>query len=308
MFNKKHDCVSWYFVVSGMDNRRRKLKLDGQLINELTRSDSSSESEPESKRFCPSDVDDDSFEDLTYEVPERPKLYYFSDSDDDSTDDGANDRTYEGANDGSDDEVNDGEENEANNGTRWRKLNPTMWKSNIRKRLYRRGEQHINSVGKEVPRKSPRSVAGHKCRENCTEKIDQRQRESLCQQYWGLEDYKRKKDYILGNVKTFAPKQRRERSKKPRAESHKYLFTCNGEEIRVCKAFFLATLCISNNAVLKAFSDRSDHNTFIGGDKRGHHEPKHKLSAERHQFIKNHIESFRVVESHYCRADTSRKY
>ena len=91
-------------------------------------------------------------------------------------------------------------------------------------------------------------------------------------------------------------------------ESHKYLFTCNGEEVRVCKAFFLATLCISNNAVLKAFSDRSDHNIFIGGDKQGHHEPKHKLSAERHQFIKNRIESFPVVESHYCRADTSRKY
>ena len=193
-----------------MDNRRRKLKLDGQLINELTRSDSSSESELESKRFCPSDVDDDSFEDPTYEVPESPKSYYFSDSDDDSTDDGANDRTYEGANDESDDEVNDGAENEANNGTaddganvgrddeandgaeneanngtRWRKSNPAMWKSNIRKRLYRRGEQHINSVGKEVPRKSPRSVAGHKCRENCTEKIDERQRESLCQHNWG---------------------------------------------------------------------------------------------------------------------------
>ena len=166
-----------------MDNRRRKLKLDGQLIKELTRSDSSSESEPESKRFWPSDVDDDSFEDPTYEVPERPKSYYFSDSDDDSTDDGANDGTFEGANDGSDDEVNDGAENEANNGTaddganvgrddeandgakneanngtRWRKSNPAMWKSNIRKRLCRRGEQHINSVGKEVPRKSPRSL------------------------------------------------------------------------------------------------------------------------------------------------------
>ena len=65
-----------------------------------------------------------------------------------------------------------------------------------------------------MPRKSPRSVAGHKCRENCTEKIDERQRQSLCQQYWGLEDYKRKKDFILGNVKTFAPKQRRGKSEK----------------------------------------------------------------------------------------------
>ena len=81
-----------------------------------------------------------------------------------------------------------------------------------------------------MPRKSPRSVTGHKCRENCTEKIDERQRESLCQQYWGLEDYKTKKGFILGNVKTFAPKQRRGRSEKPRAESHKYLFTYNGNK------------------------------------------------------------------------------
>ena len=76
----------------------------------------------------------------------------------------------------------------------------------------------------------------------------------------------------------------------------------------MCKKFFLAALCISNNVVLSAFAGRSEHNTFILRDMRGHHEPKHKLSAERRQFIKNHIESFPVMESHYCRADTNRRY
>ena len=74
------------------------------------------------------------------------------------------------------------------------------------------------------------------------------------------------------------------------------------------RSFFLATLCISNDVVLHAFSGRSEHNTFISGDMRGHHEPKHKLSAERLQFIKDHIKSFPLAESHFFRADTNRKY
>ena len=74
------------------------------------------------------------------------------------------------------------------------------------------------------------------------------------------------------------------------------------------KVFLLATLCIFNTVVLEAFAGQSEHNIFIARDMRGYHEPKHKLFANNGQFIKDHIESFPIMGSHYCRDGTSRKY
>ena len=286
-----------------MTNRPQKRKLDRVLIDELTCSGDSSEDEFKTMNQCDDLTESDGFS--KDEIGSR-RL-----SDAESGDDSVEDPTYNAPNDsGSPEDAESGAARAADTskGTRWRRSNPDMWKSNKRKRLYRRGEKHINTAGKEVQKKSPKSVVGHKCRQNCNEKISQQERESICQVYWALEDYNRKKDFILGSVKTFEPKQRRTASSKQRKASHAYFFVSNGKEIRVCKNFFLSTLCVSNNTVLGAFAGRSEHNSFISKDMRGRHEPKHKLSRERYQFIKDHIESFPVIESHYCRADTKMEY
>lgn len=79
---------------------------------------------------------------------------------------------------------------------------------------------------------------------------------------------------------------------------------------RECADFFLSSciLCISNNAVLSAFAGWSEYKSFIAQDKRGHHEPNHKLSGETYWNSGSHVESFPVMESHYCRVDTKKKY
>lgn len=77
----------------------------------------------------------------------------------------------------------------------------------------------------------------------------------------------------------------------------------------MCKNFFLSTLCISNGPLKKAFSQVSDTTgTFSGSDKRGHKIPPNKTSPAWIEKIKTHIESFVVMESHYCRKQTKRQY
>lgn len=91
--------------------------------------------------------------------------------------------------------------------------------------------------------------------------------------------------------------------------SYSYNFVKNNNKIRVCKNFFLKTLCISNGPVKTIFQNRSEYTgTFNGVDKRGHKIPLNKTSEEWISKIKLHIESFPTMESHYCRKDSKKKY
>ena len=47
---------------------------------------------------------------------------------------------------------------------------------------------------------------------------------------------------------------------------------------------------------------------YVGGDKRGKHEPHNKTTKTAMEVIRKHIESFPVVEGHYTRKDSNRKY
>ena len=54
----------------------------------------------------------------------------------------------------------------------------------------------------------------------------------FCRQYWALEDYNRKKGFILGNTTTFEP-TRRSRSFKQQNALHAHFFTSGEEVVRV---------------------------------------------------------------------------
>ena len=47
---------------------------------------------------------------------------------------------------------------------------------------------------------------------------------------------------------------------------------------------------------------------IVKPDERGRHESHHRVSEEQKRGVLEHINSFPVVESHYCRAKTNKKY
>jgi len=89
-----------------------------------------------------------------------------------------------------------------------------------------------------------------------------------------------------------------------------YNFTVDEVVIRVCKKFFLKTLGIGEKTVRVVVRNSSVKSTGIDlhGDMRGKHPKKHALSAEQIQSVKDHIGSFPVVDSHYCRKTSMRQY
>lgn len=78
--------------------------------------------------------------------------------------------------------------------------------------------------------------------------------------------------------------------------------------IQVCREFFCKTLSISYKPIVRAHQGSSSTGEFIDKDNRGTHEPHNKLKPEVLQGIRQHIESFPVMDSHYCRKSSRRKY
>lgn len=77
----------------------------------------------------------------------------------------------------------------------------------------------------------------------------------------------------------------------------------------MCKQFFFNTLAISHSPVDKLF-EGLEYKTgvFIKNDNRGKPQTTNKAPSDVISEIKSHIEKFPIIESHYCRASTKRKY
>ncbi|ESO91835.1 hypothetical protein LOTGIDRAFT_163196 [Lottia gigantea] len=193
-------------------------------------------------------------------------------------DDTHNDPSYET-------ETGEASSSDDNKHTRWKTSNPIRWKKNVRKRLYKNGKEHIDTSEDRV---------------------------EICQEYWNLGDYKRQKDVILSRTKAYGIERERPRSaerKRKRKHTISYFFIKpDGLHVKVCKRFFLATLCVSSGPVYTALAEKGEAGTFVGEDKRGPHTPSNKTSEERLDLVRKHIESFPKIESHYTRSDTHRQY
>ena len=60
--------------------------------------------------------------------------------------------------------------------------------------------------------------------------------------------------------------------------------------------------------MIRCTLSRKTDRTFEGTDKRGKHTPANKTSDETLDSIRQHIKSFPIMDSHYKRKDTNRKF
>lgn len=93
-----------------------------------------------------------------------------------------------------------------------------------------------------------------------------------------------------------------------RKYSRKYYFNVNGTEIQVCLTMFLNTLSISDK-VVHTVCKKLENSVTILPDSRGRHTTRpHKISDELKNNVREHINNFPVVESHYNRENTKKQY
>lgn len=153
------------------------------------------------------------------------------------------------------------------------------------------------------------------CILKCLTKFCEENRKVVFDQYWGLGNIDRQRDFISKHVKFFPKSRCRLRTDKNEEvavnsrRNYTYIYNLphlNGtEEVRVCKTFFLNTLDISSQ-VVKTVAQKCIENVTIPADKRGKVKKNSQLPPEVKESVRQHISSFVPVESHYCRKDSNR--
>jgi hypothetical protein len=193
--------------------------------------------------------------------------------------------------------------------SRWTKENKNNWKREKNKSLRDSCLPYSDYKG-NLKAKKPKPIDCSKCIYKCNEIFNEEERIRLCEKYWALSTFERKKDLILINVAISEPKSRRPRINDgcARANAKQYFFSKNDSKFRVCMAFFTKTLCISNRAIISAFSGKDEQGFYALKDNRGKKSPANKTPDNIVNKVKKHIESFPSVESHYVRKSSKRQY
>jgi len=191
--------------------------------------------------------------------------------------------------------------------SRKRMRNSDNWKHNQRKRACQSGESYTSSRGKLIAARI-RKPLKCKCCYKCTSKMCDEELDRVCRAYWALGSKDRQTDYICTRV-TLKDKRRntKGRTETRRKKTYEYFLELDGERTQVCKTTFLATLCIGEKTV-KVAKGKDDGFGHAASDGRGRGPPSTKKGEVACDRIKVHILSFPTMESHYTRANTTRKY
>ena len=142
-----------------------------------------------------------------------------------------------------------------------------------------------------------------KRRFKCNIKINDNERKRIFDYFYDELNKNRQYDFIAQTTTTSTISE----SSSTRRRSFKNHFISENESIQVCKAFYLGILDISQKVVYNVLNKKNSFTGVSKTDARG----KHKriiLWEESRNGVRRHIESFPMVESHYCRANTSNNY
>uniref|UniRef100_A0A6P7GSZ8 Uncharacterized protein LOC114346386 n=1 Tax=Diabrotica virgifera virgifera TaxID=50390 RepID=A0A6P7GSZ8_DIAVI len=168
------------------------------------------------------------------------------------------------------------------------------------------GKEYQNRTGNNIRARMVRDVTC-KCHYKCNTKIEKTQREQMLSEYLSLESERSRWAFIGNSVKRIPVKRRYSGDNNKRAHTLQYTLMCNEHRVQVCKQFFLATYDISSKKVETALKKLTPSGiTEI--DHRGHKEPPNKKSEDVKNIIRKHIQELPVVDSHYCRSSSKRKY
>ncbi|XP_071480958.1 uncharacterized protein [Diadema antillarum] len=189
---------------------------------------------------------------------------------------------------------------------RKRKRNPEEWKKRQQSRKRNRGEEYVVR-NKTIPARKIGKKCNTKCPHKCFSKFSDEDRKTLFEDYWKTGSYTRQRDFIHHHIsRSKAIPRKKRKSQKRVRHMYKYHLPLTSQRERVCKHFFLSTLGIGSKLI--EYTLKKYEGPFAREDRRGKLPSVNKTSEEDVKKVCEHIDSFPVVESHYCRASSKRKY
>ena len=184
------------------------------------------------------------------------------------------------------------------------------WKK-INKARRDHGEEYETYKGKTVPSKAIKPPTCKKCKEPvCCKKFTEDERNSIHNDYWKIESIEGKRQFLIAHVEESEPIFRRwgktsENSK--RKNTNKYYLTKDGDQLRVCQSFFIATFGFSRKFLRVSLKKMGKHGA-ASPTRRLTQAPPNKLPQSKVDHAIAHLSSFPAVESHYCRQSTKKIY
>lgn len=176
---------------------------------------------------------------------------------------------------------------------------------NVRKLRRAAGKEYMNTSGTVIPSKSFRDYACD-CKMKCQNKITVQEKQSFFNLFYDSQSWETQTTLISGAIKCNTIIRRRKGTdiSKKQASREFYIPSKNGD-IKVCKKMFMGILQINSSKVHRALLKKKSGNL---SDLRGKKVPHNKTSPSTMDSIKNHIQSFPTVVSHYCRTQSQKKY
>lgn len=174
------------------------------------------------------------------------------------------------------------------------------------------GKEYISPNTKKVV---PKKKLGNGCKEiSYCQKLGREchlvtyeKQELIFQDYYKLGELRLQREYIVRHIETTKAHKRSPSSR--RGNTHKYFLTVSGKRVNVCQKLFLSTLGISEKVARIALAKLNGTGTLEEERRGGRQSEKIRKRDETwRERINTHIERFPKVESHYCRASTSKEY
>lgn len=132
-----------------------------------------------------------------------------------------------------------------------RKVNSNQW--TIKKaKINRSSGLSYTSASKSKKKYDVRKLrppCGNQCKQKCTSKIDETQRQNIFEKYWSLGDLSKQRSYIATCMLSIKHKYRYSSTENYRKLNNAYYFEINKTRFRVCKHFFKATLDINDRPI-----------------------------------------------------------
>ena len=187
----------------------------------------------------------------------------------------------------------------------------SKWQRNIIKCKKNRGEAYVSHSGTEKRARILKKGCGENCKRHCHQQISQDQREKIFHEFWGTGDINRQNDFLCSTIQIVKKnKITNKRNPSKRQFSRKYFFRVNDDNVKVCSKFYMDTLDITFSKTETALQKgRKYTSKLTGNDDRGKHTNRpNKVSESSINIIKQHINSFPRIESHYCRKNSKKEY
>lgn len=185
---------------------------------------------------------------------------------------------------------------------------PDTWKQNIRKKLRQAGQEYLSQRGKVMKAKHVKPPCVNSCFYMCTQHFSDSDRNEIFSKFWNLSDEEKNSFYCQFVKKKNVERKRIKGSERKKNTFQYSLYSSDDIIHSVCRIFFLNTLCINEKRIYYYFKHLHNEKFGVPRSLRKGKNTKHFIEPERVEEVKNHINSFPTIDSHYCRASSGRKY